>query len=289
MNHKIYQLSDFSACFLDFGSTGIVHSVYRKTINFIINRQLFSIQASGSPLSPISFLTDLSCDEMAELSIAKGDCVILTASSIQIRGEVFSLIDADVVPLSRVCELPDSDLLSLRQNIDLAVSHSHTIGFDTLFRHDADRSSIRESPVLSYALRFMSECSAHLAKKEDENAAAALIRLIGLGPGLTPSGDDFLCGVLAGLTMCGGCLARFAVLLKEQITQNLQNTNDISRAFLECALQNRYSAAVNALLDIPCAEEILASFGQIGHSSGIDTLCGVLYILQFKNTPKRSA
>ena len=55
------------------------------------------------------------------------------------------------------------------------------------------------------------------------------------------------------------------------------DTNDISRAFLDCSVQHHFSLAVNSLTDLPSADRILNVFSAIGHSSGIDTLCGVAY------------
>ncbi|MFR6218675.1 MAG: DUF2877 domain-containing protein [Enterocloster bolteae] len=62
-----------------------------------------------------------------------------------------------------------------------------------------------------------------------------------------------------------------------EITSRRFDTNDISRAFLDCSVQHHFSLAVNSLTDLPSADRILNVFSAIGHSSGIDTLCGVAY------------
>lgn len=110
-------------------------------------------------------------------------------------------------------------------------------------------------------------------------AAVRLSRLLGLGIGLTPSGDDFLCGVLAGLHMAGNDSHPFTQRLRSELANRLSDTIDISAAFLSCALDQQFSLAVNRLYRLPTAEEILASFEEIGHSSGTDTLCGILWSL----------
>jgi hypothetical protein len=46
---------------------------------------------------------------------------------------------------------------------------------------------------------------------------------------------------------------------------------------LDCSVQHHFSLAVNSLTDLPSADRILNVFSAIGHSSGIDTLCGVAY------------
>ena len=89
-----------------------------------------------------------------------------------------------------------------------------------------------------------------------------------------------MCGVLAGLILCGGNRHPFAQALKEDIGLRLADTNEISAAFLRCALEGQFSQAVNSLSRLPGREEISADFSAIGHSSGMDTLSGILYLLQ---------
>ena len=110
-----------------------------------------------------------------------------------------------------------------------------------------------------------------------DKAAVTLAGMTGLGMGLTPSGDDFLCGVLAGLLFSGQWDHPFAQALRQTISRRLGDTNDISRTFLSCALSCHFSRPVKELPLAAGTTEILSSFGAIGHSSGFDTLCGIYY------------
>ena len=133
------------------------------------------------------------------------------------------------------------------------------------------------SLILAAARSRILQCSECLEQHLYGDAAKHLAGLIGLGIGLTPSGDDFLCGVLAGLILRGEENHPFAHALCREITSRRFDTNDISRAFLDCSVQHHFSLAVNSLTDLPSADRILNVFSDIGHSSGIDTLCGVAY------------
>lgn len=104
--------------------------------------------------------------------------------------------------------------------------------------------------------------------------------LIGLGPGLTPAGDDLIGGALCALHAAGRSeiavrLAGWALPLART------DTNRISQAHLACAAQGECGEAVNeaivALLvgDTPDLERIDA----IGHTSGWDALAGVILAL----------
>ena len=107
---------------------------------------------------------------------------------------------------------------------------------------------------------------------------APITDLIGLGIGLTPSGDDFLCGVLAGLTLLGLRDSQDFRHLSAEISRNLAKTNAISAAFLRCAMNGQFSEALVTLGSVSFSQS-LQMFHDIGHSSGADTLCGLYFAL----------
>lgn len=104
--------------------------------------------------------------------------------------------------------------------------------------------------------------------------------LIGLGPGLTPSGDDFVGGVLIALRYLSrnnlaDRLAGWALPLAAE------GTGAISRAHLTCATQGEGASALHELLVAVCAADSagiarhLTAVEAIGHSSGWDALAGI--------------
>ena len=107
--------------------------------------------------------------------------------------------------------------------------------------------------------------------------AEAAVRLIGLGRGLTPSGDEFLCGFFAVADALGE--TRFSEM-RDAVLHSLDRTTAISAAYLGSALTGGYftvyDAAVRALLsDEPHA--LLCDFVLgMGASSGTDTLLGAV-------------
>jgi Protein of unknown function (DUF2877) len=103
--------------------------------------------------------------------------------------------------------------------------------------------------------------------------------LIGLGPGLTPSGDDFLCGVMATLHYLGrGAVARR--LADGVLPTAAAATNLISAAYLRCAAEGEASAVLFDVLGCIAAggdgrlEACLEAVHRVGHTSGWDTLAG---------------
>lgn len=279
-----YPITHLSACgehALQHNSTGFVHSVYRKTVNIIVSDQLLALQTHSSPLSPISLITNLSQEDMENLTFCPGQRVLVSPQKIIIPADssrhTFTWDTAQIHDLKLHSDLKKKQIFELKIKIKNVLSSASTGGFEILFQPLAPPEL---SLVLSAAKKYIDSSTCSLAEKNYDRAANFLCRLIGLGTGLTPSGDDFLCGLLAGLRLQSQTPSALLPYLTEKISEHLTDTNDISAAFLSCALKGQYSIAVNSLCRLPDAKAILTSFLAIGHSSGIDTLCGVLYGLE---------
>jgi len=108
-------------------------------------------------------------------------------------------------------------------------------------------------------------------------------QLIGLGPGLTPSGDDYLGGVLISLRWLGR--GAHADSLWRWLEPRLAaRTSAISAAHLAAAAAGEGHEALHEVLENLAAWEtpsLTASLGRldaIGHSSGWDALAGVVAV-----------
>jgi hypothetical protein len=262
--------------------SGRIHSIYRKTINLSVDGRLLAIQASGSPLSPISLITDMTQEIMESFPFYTGQNISIQKDMLVFHDEqgqpCFSLSydHADFKPLKLEPALTDADLDMLKEEIWNVIWNADTNGFDMLYAHPEQTKDI---PMLAVARGRLLTATNDITQQNWEEAALELTRLIGLGIGLTPSGDDFLTGVLAGLMLRRLKTHPFTCKLKECILAHLSDTNDISSAFLRCALDGHYSLPVNMLTSLPKADAIFRAFSEIGHSSGIDSLCGIYFVL----------
>ena len=115
--------------------------------------------------------------------------------------------------------------------------------------------------------------------------AEQIAPLIGLGPGLTPSGDDYLGGILMALSLTS------QIALRDRIWHALQpymiqGTSDISRAHLTAAADGFGSAALHALLKTILTGASWGTYDPItsvtasGHTSGWDALAGAITVLR---------
>jgi hypothetical protein len=115
-------------------------------------------------------------------------------------------------------------------------------------------------------------------------ARGAVTGLVGLGRGLTPSGDDFLCGFMtAAHCRCpGDCDAGpFLRGLQQVVLDHLPATNAISATLLRCAVEGKACAALAELAQaLQGGRELrsaLVGLCAFGHSSGMDIATGFLY------------
>jgi len=110
--------------------------------------------------------------------------------------------------------------------------------------------------------------------------------LIGLGYGLTPSGDDFLVGYMAGLWCTAGAnpsRMQFLMALGSELSQVSQHTNEISCTYLRSAAKGHVSEALaklaqqlNQANDMSSVRAATQAALQVGHTSGSDGVLGLL-------------
>ena len=112
-----------------------------------------------------------------------------------------------------------------------------------------------------------------------EAPAALAASLVGMGYGLTPSGDDFLVGLLYVLCICGYMEHDTAKEIRSAVRDHLHKTSDLSGQFLKHACAGEFGETFHALLHAVCrGEDGIPEIRRIagtGHSSGVDALNGM--------------
>lgn len=121
--------------------------------------------------------------------------------------------------------------------------------------------------------------------------AAAFESLEGLGIGLTPSCDDAIIGALGlgfGAFLSGmlaGGVPRYHELIRpvlERMLAGERRTTKVSEKYLKCACRGEFSVSLRALTQAAFAGEreacarAMEEVSRLGHTSGMDTLTGVL-------------
>jgi hypothetical protein len=180
--------------------------------------------------------------------------------------------------------------------------------FETAATHSPEASLARLLPYLqeddlpdplqkvphfprSHAL--MGGLAESLARRNRRGLKVVTSSMAGLGPGLTPAGDDFLAGVLLALALTQGLrddpeLGEIAGMLVETATPR---TGEISAAYLKVAYAGEASERWHRLLgalagDHPGSpEESARSVMQTGETSGADMLAGFLTAMRAIHGP----
>jgi hypothetical protein len=122
---------------------------------------------------------------------------------------------------------------------------------------------------------------------------AVIANLIGLGPGLTPSGDDLLAGSLIMLTTLR--MDKHRAALWEYIAPKLDaGTSEISAAHLLAAAQGEGHEAIHDIVAAVLAAPdrmpaALDHIDTLGHTSGWDAAAGLLLVLAATCSGQRAA
>lgn len=152
----------------------------------------------------------------------------------------------------------------------------------------ADNSSLLSRRLASQSLRRSRAVCEALRSGNRRLLASAAMALAGAGIGLTPAGDDFLAGVLAALRYHGRSRG---VPAPEEFFEKLahragRRTTPFSGFLLRCAARGLVSRPVSDWLEAvhtgrpEAAGDQVPALAAMGHSSGLDTLCGMLLALQ---------
>jgi hypothetical protein len=117
--------------------------------------------------------------------------------------------------------------------------------------------------------------------------AEALGDFLGLGPGLTPSGDDLVSGYLLAAHRWGEQLTPaldFAAVNKTILARARRATSDLSASLIACAARGQADERLVLALDgivtgTPEADTCIAALAGWGSSSGFDALVGMALYL----------
>jgi Protein of unknown function (DUF2877) len=122
----------------------------------------------------------------------------------------------------------------------------------------------------------------HARADGDVDATDLLAGLVGLGPGLTPSGDDFLLGALALLDALAERKAHAA--LSDAVARlSPASTSPLSLCFLRAGASGHVGEHLHGIVSAVVSGHIEAAIAlapRIGHSSGWDMLAGVASALR---------
>ena len=281
------------------GIIGQVFGIFDRSVNVSFNDEnILIIARKGVSNSPITVILDIPSDiRMTEYDIMTGENVTSLGSSIQIENSKM-VINLDKALLWNPQRLIKTDLANsdIMKNCDTARDMGIRYGkhgglaellesFDTLI---ADKPSDTVGHNI-YAVNALPHIKSLVGSALSGNFCAVGTtagRLIGLGPGLTPSCDDMLIGFMSSLVLAAPALGgdvEYARKINNAIVSYANSqTTLLSRKLLEHAAEGETVELIHNLVESILTgtgehvREITLNLLAVGHSSGTDALLGLL-------------
>ena len=273
------------------GASGRVEAVFQRSFYMVVDGQWICLGPDTLGSGPLNALYRPSLSCSGELCRpTRGDSVRVLGNALQVGRGIFAGIDRAAEPSPVAAS--DWSVVTLDAGLQAfdalndGMFPSEGLAPLCRARAGAPRSALLvrgEAP----AARLTNLVRARAASLRVEGGfdAGPLVSLLGLGPGLTPSGDDLLGGALVALQALGMEDLRdsiWAVLRARAMT----DTNEISFAHLAAAAEGHCSTvlrrALNTLMSgsIDDLQSAIWAVGRIGHTSGWDALAGILIVLR---------
>lgn len=259
---------------------GEVHSVFRRSMNIktdLVDTPWVSLLDTRLPATPTAYQCDFESIGALTNKIKVGDSLFMRGGMIRLKSAVN--LEINTLTARKWQQAPALLTINhyrIKNNVGMteALLGKYISSKEKLTIHSA-------AEYIQHLGLILPNCIYTHSDKLAKN--------IGHGKGLTPSGDDFLIGVLAVLSSLTTVHPQAETLfnqIKTAIQLNINKTNEISAHYLTLALCHHFSHPVQWLIhDLFTATDastlnhrVMANLN-IGASSGADTLAGIVYCL----------
>lgn len=278
----VTELGLFAREALRSGSAGQVVAVFERSFYAVLDDKWICVGAPEIGSGPLHVLGPRGPSRR----LTPGDSVAVVGSALWIEETPFARFDAASVWTPEAA--PRWTISSLRTGLHAVDQIWH----GDLIEHGLASAGCAEP--LDNSPRFVQAAMPGIdalkriveggCERDVRSDPPGLVSLIGLGPGLTPSGDDLIGGALIALAALGRVDLRD--LLWEKCCGYLDRTNEISRAHLATAARGYGAVALHTALHATMSGRVeqiypaIAAVAAIGHTSGRDAFAGALIVLR---------
>lgn len=270
---------------------GKVHSVFHSSVNLLLDGQLITLLAESRPLYPYS--VRLTGEMLPPLFpeapfLIQGSTILFPTLSWEIDLSSAKSTCLSLGSLGSGC-LHSPDPQRMRELKGCILHHGKPDGFAPLLclLEQEDSVDIPSNLYADFAAKRIPALFDAVRSLDIKSAGAAAYSIAGCGIGLTPSADDFLCGLMASLRMESIARqeeSRLHPLLWEMAQAAVPRTNLISGTFLRevgCGLVSQdVQQLMKALYSSVLSQEVLSSAMNViafGETSGTDILTGIYF------------
>jgi hypothetical protein len=279
------------------GREGVVNGVFDGAVNILLAGGLISLVPETGEMGPLNIKLRLPVgpDRMSSLGIRNGDRVIVHGSSLEVGNRHRILFGSTgIYSPKRRFTVPMLEEDEIAANLEAARSTALLFGnmaglgqLLALVGPRVDRAPSHNLNVFaSAALPRIVRLERAFRSEEESRVTNACSELIGLGPGLTPSSDDMLAGLVLLCVLysrnCGRAQRATRLIAQAAAAEALGKTTTLSEEYLRQAAWGRGNERVMRLCTTMLTEgresveretrRVLA----IGETSGTDTVLGIV-------------
>lgn len=264
---------------------GQVHSIFRKSLNLSFENRLINLSEGGSAKPPfgvqlenwvISYIINNVSENETVLWDSENKEIIFTSMNLKIKFNE-SYYYSQMVP-AEVNYFKFLDNLSVL--IEFVIGTKLENGFD---------KNIVDTVRFIFENNEASEDDFYKQLRSLENSLLdkklcfhALNYWVGRGRGLTPSGDDFLVGILSMLSITGIKGNSIEEIKEYLLKEGHKRTTEIGFEYLWYASQGKFSMNIISLCRAMMGDDkkelnkALWDLSLSGHTSGADTILGII-------------
>lgn len=288
-----------------------IHSVFKSTINILSDDGRFiPVVISEKPMSPNSIRLGKGFN-FDDLNISIGEVVLLKEGSITNENIQIIYRDAqlwdDRIKLVTTIDSYDNIIKKLGKVKIFILNKGNKNGIFKLLKYiskdfrelnnkeESNQQETNDKAELFIKERFISFIE-DFKQYDIENINIQSKKIIGFGPGLTPSMDDFLSGMMIANLYISHAIEldiEMAYNLNTKIVEDIENkTTLVSEEMLKQSSIGQINEDIRGLMISIISrfednelEVLMEKVIDFGHSSGTDILCGIYIgsIIIFKN------
>jgi hypothetical protein len=261
--------------------TGFVHSTFNRTFNIkcFENGDLYTIASNKLDNGPNTLIIDV--DNMKPMEVEVKDRVRVKKNHLYI-GDKFTISIEKAYKWESVLPTYPCNVEILKRNLIKMKEFISIHGVGGGIKKNVITQNPFEAEVSNMLEKRTLLLLNELLNDRISSALPHAVSLVGLGPGLTPSGDDFLTGLFTIFNMKNSPIYPYRSFCEDVLKKAKTLTNDISYMTLKKAANGKVRESIISLLNsiLVDDQDLILSLNKllnIGSSSGTDIAYGIVF------------
>lgn len=261
-----------------------IHSVFARTINIMIDHDLYTIASNQLDNAPSTIKIDLVSFE--QFNFTSSDSITHMDSKINIADSLKIDLNTAIPWKSHLPQYP-SDEYRLKNNLPFAMEFVIKHGKADWLRGESAGGMLFYDEMGRMLRERTTRLTDNFLFEDETTNVKRAMQLVGLGQGLTPSGDDFLVGMMLAFSTVENNFYNKQTWMSQVIKESKDKTNIISYSALKHAELGEARESIGLLLQAlfdgtnERVKHELLNVMKIGSSSGTEISWGILNGLSF--------